>query len=393
VSRFISERRRLSLGLALVAAVTACDLGTVTVAETIPQVVVHATLNTNAAEQVVLVEHTLTGTITVPDTGFNPFDPITTGGGSPISGAHVQIIDPAGRSYAGVEDASLSGSNGKGAGVYRVPLNGSNLVLGGQYRLRVETAAGDDVTATTRIPQPQIRSTGGLSRVLNRDHDTLDVRWTAAAGARTYAVRIESPYGPFFFFTDSTHFRVTGELRNPFSPDLERVLIPGFRQDVVVGAVDSNFYDYYRTGNDPFTGSGIINRISGGLGLFGSLVELNTGTLSVTADQTEPIEGRFRLAAGTGSSAYASIVTLYIESKAARSSLPDALSGRYSTPSPNARSDGIIGQQTGENITLAFLGSQLAGDTLELFDGFLSGDTLSGRYKIHGGNAVFVRSR
>ena len=47
---------------------------------------------------------------------------------------------------------------------------------------------------------------------------------------------------------------------------------PGFRQDVLVAAVDSNFYDYYRTNNDPFTGAGIISRLTGGLGLFGSLV-------------------------------------------------------------------------------------------------------------------------
>jgi hypothetical protein len=383
----------LPLGLAAIVAVAACDLGKVTLPPTIPQVVVHATLNPNTVDQVVLVEHTLTGTITVPDTGFNPFDPIVTGGGLPISGAHVTITDPSGHTYNGVESVSVPGSNGKGAGVYRVPLLGSNLVLGGRYRLSIETADGDDVTATTQIPQPTTRSAGGLTKVVNRDHDTLDVRWATTPGARAYAVRIESPYGPFFFFTDSTHFRVTGGLRNPFSSDLEHVLIPGFQQDIVVGAVDSNFYDYYRTGNDPFTGSGIISRVNGGLGLFGSLVELNTGTLTITADQTEPIEGRFRLSNGSGTtSAFASQVTLYVESKAARENLPDALSGRYTTPNPNSRSDGIVGQRSGDNITLVFLGGQLAGDTLEFFDGLLSGDTLSGRYSVHGGTAVFVKT-
>ncbi len=73
--------------------------------------------------------------------------------------------------------------------------------------------------------------------------------------------------------------------------------MPGFHQDILVAAVDSNFYDYYRTNNDPFTGAGIISRINGGLGLFGSLVTLTNGTLTVIADQTEPIEGRFRIQA------------------------------------------------------------------------------------------------
>ena len=72
------------------------------------------------------------------------------------------------------------------------------------------------------------------------------------------------PYGPFFLFTDSLHVRLTGDLRNLFAGDLQRVLVPGFHQDIVVAAVDSNFYDYYRTNNDPFTGGGIISRVKGG---------------------------------------------------------------------------------------------------------------------------------
>ncbi len=383
---------RVTGALAIVGAVVSCDLGTVTVSNTVPVVVIHSVLNPNAPNQVVLVEHSLTGTITVPDTGFNPTDPIVTAGGIPIDGAIVEITDPSGTVYRGVEDKLDPALNGKGGGVYRVPISGSQLVLGGQYQLHVTTPDGGDATASTVIPSPAARAIGSLTRTLNRDHDTLQLRWNTVPGARSYAVRIESPFGPFSFFTDSNAFRVTGDFRNPFAANLERVFIPGFRQDAVVGAVDANFYDYYRTGNDPFTGSGLISRVTGGLGLFGAIVELSTGTITVTADQTEPIEGRFRLATGPGTTnAYAAQVTLYVESKAARSGLPDALSGRYFTPSPNSRSDGIIGQQTGANITFALLGSQLAGDTLEWFDGFLSGDTLQGRYMIKGGTAVFVK--
>ncbi|MEO6878257.1 MAG: DUF4249 family protein [Gemmatimonadaceae bacterium] len=382
----------MAVALAMVGAVVSCDLGTVTVPSTVPRVVVHSVLNANAPNQVVLVEQSLTGTITVPDTGFNPADPIVTAGGIPIDGAIVEITDPNGVVYHGVEDNLNPANNGKGGGVYRVPINGAQLVLGGRYQLHVATADGGDATASTVIPNPATRMIGGLTRTLNRDHDTLQLRWNPVPGARSYAVRIESPFGPFFFFTDSSAFRVTGDFRNPFASNFERVFIPGFRQEVVVGAVDANFYDYYRTGNDPFTGSGLINRVTGGVGVFGSIVMLNTGTITVTADQTEPIEGRFRLAPGPGTTnAYAAQVTLYVESKAARSGLPDALSGRYFTPSPNSRSDGILGQRTGPNITFALLGSQLAGDTLEWFDGFLSGDTLKGRYMIKGGTAVFVK--
>jgi hypothetical protein len=249
------------------------------------------------------------------------------------------------------------------------------------------------VTAFARIPAPEVTSSGGFTRTFNRDRDTLLAQWTRVQQARTYAVRVESPFGPFFLFTDSTRFRMTGDVRNLFAGDLQRVFIPGFRQDMLVAAVDSNFYDYYRTNNDPFTGAGIISRVNGGLGLFGALVTLNSGTLTVTANQTEPIEGRFRLASSTGGAGpVASQFTLYIESNATREDLPSALSGRYITAGVNVRGDGILGQQFGTTITLALLANQLSGDTVDVFTGELRGETLSGSYAKAGGISVFLRS-
>jgi hypothetical protein len=217
-------------------------------------------------------------------------------------------------------------------------------------------------------------------------------QWNRTPLARSYGVRVETPFGPFFLFTDSTHFRMTGDVRNLFAGDLQRVFIPGFRQDMLVAAVDSNFYDYYRTNNDPFTGSGIISRVNGGLGLFGSLVRLNSGTLTVVANQTEPIEARFRLASSGIGAPVANQFTLYVESKATREGLPTALSGRYVTPGPNSRGDGILGQQIGTSVTLALLLNQLSGDTAEVFTGELRGDTLTGSYRKNGGTVVFLRS-
>src|SRR5262249_43381928 len=161
-----------------------------------------------------------------------------------------------GRVTRGVEDGSTAVPS-KSTGVYRVPLAGSALVLGARYQLHIHTPDGEDVTASTRIPKPSIRIGGGLTRIFNRDHDLIAAQSTAAAATRAYAVRIESPFGPFFLFTDSLSLRVSGDLRNLFSTDLERVFIPGFRQEILIAAIDSNFYDYYRTNNDPFTGAGI----------------------------------------------------------------------------------------------------------------------------------------
>ncbi len=367
--------------------VVACDIGKVDVPTTTPTVVVHAVLNPGATSQLLLLERTLTGTQTVPDTSFDPNNPIATAGGIPISGATTEIIDSTGRIIRGIEDKLVA--TGTGTGVYRFPLAGSALRLGARYQLHVHTLDGEDLTAFTRIPRPDVSSNGSLTRTLNRDHDTLNVTWPIAPLARTYGVRVESPFGPFFLFTDSTFFRLTGDTRNLFANNLQRVLIPGFRQDIFVLAVDSNFYDYYRTNNDPFTGAGIISRITGGIGLFGSIVTLQSGTLNVVADQTEPIEGRFRLTPNVTTPApLANTITLYVESKSVRSDVPDALSGRYTS---TTRNDGIIGTQSGTTITFALLANQLAGDTVDVFTGELQGTTLTGTYRKAGGTTVFVK--
>ena len=379
----------IALGAGTVA-LASCEIGTITVAKTTPSIVVHAVLNANLATQVILVERTLSGAIPVHDTTFNAADPIVSDGGIPVTGARVEIIDSAGLANPALEDIATSGS-GQGAGVYRVNVP-AGLRLGMRYRLHIVTPQGEQVTAFTRIPFPEFGSTGALSRPFNRDHDSLVVEWKKAAAARAYALRVESPFGPFFLFTDSLHFRMQGDLRNLFASDLPRVFVPGFRQDIIVAAVDSNFFDYYRTNNDPFTGSGIISRLNGALGLFGSMVTLNSGTLSVVADQTEPIEGRFRVTAATGDAAsFVSTINLYIESPPAKGQATTALSGRYTLGGPNARSDGIIGRLSGTTVSFAVLANQLAGDTVDVFTGTLEGMTLSGKYKRRTGEVVFVK--
>lgn len=391
---FNSATRRLGGSAALLTAVglSSCEIGTITVAKTQPTIVVHAVLNASVATQVILVERTLSGAIPVHDTTFNAADPIVSDGGIPVTGARVEIIDSLGFIHPGIEDLATS-TTGQGAGVYRVSFP-AGPTRGQRYQLHIVTRQGEEVTAFTRVPSPEVSSTGALSRTFNRDHDSIMVEWKRTAGARAYALRVESPFGPFFLFTDSLQFKLTGELRNLFSEDFPRVFIPGFRQEMLVAAVDSNFFDYYRTTNDPFTGRGIISRLNGALGMFGSLVTLNSGTITVIADQTEPIEGRFRSTAATGDAAtFVSTVFLYIESPPAKGtgSTTVALSGRYTTAGPNGRTDGIIGRQNGNSVSFALLANQLAGDTVDVFTGTLEGTTLTGKYKRRTGEVVFVK--
>lgn len=390
MSRFASSLRLLA-GIAGVATIAACELGTVTVAQTSSTMVVHGILNPSANDQVILVERTLTGAIDIPDSQhFDAAEPIVSAGGVPVRDATVEIIDSLGRATRGVEDRTVS-TSGKGAGVYRVPLRGSSIIQGSRYQLRVRTNTGEELTAFTRVPRPPFRQSGQLTRTLNRDRDALVAQWTRVPNARSYAVRVESPFGPFFLFTDSTAIRLNGDLRNLFAGELQRVFIPGFRQDMIIAAVDTNFYDYYRTNNDPFTGAGIISRVNGGLGLFGSMVSVNSGTISVIADQTRPIEGRFRLTPPSSDLNTPTLLTLYIESEGARPELPAALSGRFNTGQSTVRIDGILGKMLGNEVTLTLIANQLAGDTIDVWYGQLEGDTLRGRYLKSGIGAVFGR--
>ena len=397
MSRFASSRARSFAVVSSLFAVTlaSCEIGKVTVPPATPGVVVHAVLNAGAINQVVLLEQTLSGVAEVPDTNFDALDPIASAGGLPISGATVEIIDSTGRTFRGVEDQVTNNSIQRGTGVYRVPIAGAALILGSRYQLRIRTPDGKLVTAFTRVPRADVRSTGALNRTMNRDHDALDAQWTAAVSTRTYAVRVETPFGPFFLFTDSTRLHLSGDLRNLFADDLQHVFIPGFRQDVLVAAVDSNFYDYYRTNNDPFTGSGIISRIDGGIGLFGSMVTMTSGTITVTADRSGAPEGRYRYLAAqsTGLTPFTNDMIVYIESPPARADLPTALSGRYITTA-NGRIDGVLGQQQNGVITLSLLNGQLSGRKVDTFVGTLHGDTLIGSFEKSGGGGVsyFLRS-
>src|SRR5690348_17854724 len=114
-------------------------------------VVVHGVLNPQSLAQVVLLERSLTGSVTLPDTtAFDPNDPIATAGGIPIHAATAQITDDSGLVVRGVED-KLAGS-GAGTGVYRFNFP-SVIRTGARYTLHVTTQEGEIITASTRVPQ------------------------------------------------------------------------------------------------------------------------------------------------------------------------------------------------------------------------------------------------
>ena len=372
--------------------VAACQFDEKVVAVQAPQVVVHAVLDPGAPFQQVLVERTLTGAVSVSDEQrFDPVDPINSGGGIPIGDCQVSVSGPDGV-FIG-EEALAPGkpfNYHTGRYVLHLPTEpfGSPVPLrtSGRYTLRVVTPEGSVVTGTTVLPYV-FAVTGTPTIPFNRDRDSLSLSWGSLAGARSYLLRVESPFGPFLLFTDSTHVTLKGDLRNYFASSLEHVFIPGFRQRVSVAAVDSNYFDYYRTRNDPFTGAGIINRLQGGIGLFGAAVSVAGRTLDVAQDTREPtLEGVWDVTEPDNAVVLVQALRLYVETPGE----PAALSGWFMPlNSPDARV-GMVGTRSNGRIVLRMLANQSASDTVAVWSGVQRGDSLIGAF---GGGAqiVFVK--
>jgi hypothetical protein len=381
----------------MLATLAACEIEEIAIPRTESRVAMHAVLSATAETQVVLLERTRDGSFDILAGGFDLADPLVSDEGIAESGAIVHLTTPDGSMLVAREDRTVR-QDRKGQGIYRFDLPGSALVRNGRYELRVQTTDGTILTAETSVPEGTA-APAATERVFDRSSDEVVLEWPSVTGARSYLVRIESPFGPRWFFTDTTFVRLTGDLRNIEIAGIPRVFIPGFPQAVTVSAVDSNFYDWYRTHNNVFSGEGIISRVTGGIGVFGSLVRLRFEEFDVVVPQVEPEAGSF-VFAGTpeqqASTPYLSL-ELYVESRASRDDQADALSGRSvkrpSFPPVGCQTCGLLGSSQGNIVRLAFLSGWSAQDTADVFTGELRGDTLVGSYRTAGGNVRFVRQR
>ena len=145
---------------------------------------------------------------------------------------------------------------------------------------------------------------------------------------------------------------------------------PGFVQPLSVVAVDRNFYDYNRSGNDPFGGTGLISSVQGGLGLFGSLVPILRRDVSVRDRDVAPIDARW-IASDFGQGG--AEMDLWLETAGPTIS---TISGRVLTEADRY----VIGTLQGQDVRLVTLAGISRRDTVSLFTGRLAGDALTGTY-------------
>jgi len=294
--RGVSRTRKAAAGVGFIAiaVASACELADTTAPESEPRAVVHAVLNANSGQQIIIVERTLSSARTSAGTGA--FDP--------INNARVVVYGPRQDSVIALRAAAPS------EGAYRFPsitiTDGSQgtaapnvlrLRPGERYRLRVETSLGV-VTGETILPG------GGpidiARRTFNVDRDTLQVNSAAVRSAAGYFLRHETRFN----FADEYTTALETPLILPLAqvqgdPDdakwlfsfARELVFPGFSQNFIVAAVDSNYFKYYVAGFDPFGDDTRGNTLTGGVGLFGSVATILSKTLDLTADIDTPIEG------------------------------------------------------------------------------------------------------
>ncbi len=384
-------RARAAIIILTTVAVAGCALDAITLPIRGSVVVIHGLLSTGSSAQVVLIERTLTGAVPVsrvflgegllPANSVSSREPILSDGGDPVRDAIVELELPDGSVIVAPEWTVTTPLNW-GAGVYEFTLPGSSLVPGAPYRLRIRTTAGEEIAAQTIIPTSGGPPVAPPPATFDRESDTLQLAWSAAPGARAYEVRIESPYGAWTGITEATSIALLGSLRDAAGERLNRVLIPGFRQGVTVSAVDTNLYEYYRTVNDGDVGAGIVNRVTGGLGVFGAHAPLVRRTYDVVAPTVAPIEGTFDLIANQygdfyGGAANAITITLYIESPGTEGRA-DVITASFARAfgGPGA----AVGRLAAGQLTLRYLAGQTMADTVETMTAVLRGDTIVGTF-------------
>ena len=288
----------LSVPLCLCAAVpllSGCSLEEITIPLGQELLVVQGVMSLDSTQpaQYIVVERSLTGTIDVPDQDSlraPPRPPL------PESGALVVVTRDDGDSviFAEIPDT---------LGVYRLDsaLARPFFLAGRVYGMRVRVLDGRTVTGRMRMPDyPVVGGIPAEGATFNRDRDTLRVTWSGGGATKGVFVQVRprdiERRLTLFFFTDSARFRVAGSQPLPFVGDDKppSVWIAGTRQTFTVAAVDTNLFEFTRSGNDPFTGSGFINTLAGALGVFGGVAPVNR-TYEVVGDSNHPFEGRYRL--------------------------------------------------------------------------------------------------
>ncbi len=307
-----TPRRALLALVIVVTTLGGCELSEVVLPPSDPVVVVQAIMRPDLNQQWVIVERSLTGDDPTHSTpGEIPIDRPQT----PIADATVTVENlsfPGDRCGSSVTFAR--DSQGLGVrpvdGLYWAPRGGPTMRPGDTLLLMVD-ALGVLVTGRTIVAgaEQMLLHHGDTSVVMpgpeldfNRDTDTLEAEIQPLFGR---ALQIDVRRRPLLgssrrlrvvsLFVDSTAVTIPGDLVDLFQPGTgDDVFRAGRFYDLSVAFTDQNYFDFIRSFNGDLTGRGFINKLDGGLGVFGSLVA-ETNPLRVIAERDDPREGTYRM--------------------------------------------------------------------------------------------------
>lgn len=308
--------------------IAGCELQETQVAPVAPGIVVHAVMRPDQPVQFVLVERLFDGVVEAQKS----VEPVPPGGlQTPVTDATVTVTNidlPADTCGAAVTFDRMPVP-----GVYWSRPGCPTMRPGDRLALEVDVPGLGTVRGVTRVPGLEgsrftvgnrTASAGDTIR-LNRDRESLDIAIAAqfhrALQIIGYRVGTAPPGAAAFLedrivalelLVDSTQVTVPGTVRLIRGRGTaEPALRGGRRYEMVAGVTDSNYYDFARSSNNGITGRGFINRLTGGIGVFGSMVAAPF-TLEVTADTDDEREGTYLLTGELEGVAVDVEVTLYL---------------------------------------------------------------------------------
>ena len=295
--------------------IAGCELEDVAIPRGESIVVVSAVMRPDLPYQFVIVELSLDGRYYAEGSSDIPIPP--RGPLIPVENAYVAVAnldlpgDPCGNpmQFQPTPYAPTSPI----AGIYWAPADCPTMRPGDRLQLTVETTDGRTVTGAARVPgmngaflvvgDDSVALGGGDSvMTFNRDRDTLRFGVDAIAG-RLLQLDVRR-HGYLTDFGTKAQFDTTDFLLAGSALDLfvlgsgDEVFRGGRSYGVTLTLSDTNYFDFSRSSNNEFTGRGFINRLSGGIGVFGSAVAATSRVWAI-ADFDDPREGLYRIT-GTG---------------------------------------------------------------------------------------------
>ncbi len=333
-----------------------CTLEDVAMSGGEPIVVVSAVMRPDLPYQYVIVEQSLTGEGVLPDTLPVPVPQQSPR--LPIENALVTVENldlPGDTCGSQVQfgptpyDTAIRAK----AGVYWASAACPTMRPGDLLQLRVETAEGVIVAGVTRVPGmnsaflgmggESITMGGGDSvMTFNRDRDTLRFGVDAIVGRLLQLdVRRNGDLSDFGtkVQVDSTEFTLAGTAIDVYVSGTGNDVFRGGRSYAVTLTLsDTNYFDFSRSSNNEFTGRGFINRLTGGIGVFGSAVAA-TSRVWAMADVDDPREGLYQITGQIGTVSIDAELRVYLHRQAEEAEVSAFLEGGWFKPGGGRRGD------------------------------------------------------